>query len=290
MNRKLYFFYLLLVVALLFVTYNQGYAEAPPVARVSIVIDEYYGVEVYDPYRYMENMDDFEVQSWIKGQADYTSKTLNKIPGRSEMLSRLKELDAGKPYNIFSITRLKDGTMFFKKRAQGENLPKLYVRLANSKKAMLLIDPETIHSADDQHYSLGSYDPSPDGKYVVYRLAKGGSEETVLHILETNSGKLMPETIDRIETAYNSPKWLPDASGFFYCRRQQLADGAPETDIYKNSAIYFHKLGTDVGNDAMIVGLPNLGLNELTDVDFPSLFTPINSEYAVVKIKHGDSK
>ncbi len=279
-----------LVICFLLSGYNLGFAKAPPTAREDNVIDEYYGVKVDDPYRYMENIDDPEVQTWIRGQADYTSSTLDKIPGRSDILSRLVELDAGKPYRIFGITKLKNGTMFFQKRAQGENLPKLYVRLANSKDDQLLIDPENIKSADKQHYSIGSYTPSPDGKYVVYGLAKGGSEETVLHIIETESGKKLLETIDNIETAYNRPKWLPDGSGFFYCRRQELAEGAPETDIYKNSAVFFHKLGDEVENDERIVGTPHSKMDELTDVDFPSLSIPTNSDYAVMKIKHGDSK
>jgi prolyl oligopeptidase len=263
--------------------------QGPPVARVDNVVDEYYGVKVDDPYRYMENLDDPEVKNWIRAQAEYAAEVLRNIPGRDKILKRLNELDAGKPFDLWGINRLQDGTMFYMKRAMGENLPKLYVRATDSTNEKLLIDPETIPSTDNQHFSLGSYTPTANGAYIVYGLAKGGSEETVLYVMEVNTGLMLPETIDRIETAYNSPQWLPDGSGFFYCRRQMLPHGALETEVYKQTRVYFHRLRDDVNNDKLIMGHSLSKLDELTDVDFPSISIPVNSEYAVAKIKHGDS-
>lgn len=267
----------------------QQVSQKPPIARIENVVDEYYGVKVNDPYRYMEDLDNPEVKSWIKGQADYAAGVLSKIPGRDAILERLKELDAGKPFDIWGITRLEDGTMFYKKRSTNENLPKLYVRFANTDEEKLLIDSEAMTSEDGQHFSIGYYTPSPDGRYVTYGLAKGGSEETVLYILDIQSGDNLPEIIDRIETAYNSPKWLPHGKGFFYCRRQELPKGAPETDIYKKTKALYHELGTDISKDITIM---EYGLSErvlLGEVDFPSISIPVNSDYAVAKIKHGDS-
>ncbi len=290
MKKRFYTFALIFLVCCISLSCNKHALKAPATARVQNVVEEFYGVKVDDPYRYMENLNVPEVENWIREQAAYTSKILRNIPGRDILYERLVELDAGKPFGIWGIHRLSDGTMFFKKRSKGENLPKLNVRFAGSEMDELLIDPETIISEDKQHYSIGSYTPSPNGKYVVYGLAKGGSEETVLHIMEVKTGNKLRETIDRIETAYNSPKWLPDGSGFFYCRRQELPPDAPETDIYKNSKVYFHKLGDDISNDIIIMGSELSKLDELIDVDFPSISIPVNSDYAVAKIKHGDSK
>ena len=92
-----------------------------PVAPVREVTDEYYGVKVSDPYRYMEDLEDPEVQKWMKGQAEYAQQILGEIPHRDALLKRLKELDGGKAYRISSIIRLKDGTMFYKKnQSRGE--------------------------------------------------------------------------------------------------------------------------------------------------------------------------
>ena len=237
----------------------------------------------------MENLEDPEVQGWIKGQAEYAAEVLGKIPGRKALFERLKELDAGKSFRIFSIRRFKDGTIFYKKLGAGENIPKLYVRYANSAEK-LLIDPEKITSEDNQHYSIGSFSPSPDGRYVVYGLAKGGSEETVLHILDIQSGQNLSETIDRIETAYNRPRWLPDGSGFFYCQRRDLPKDAPETEIYKKTRVYFHKLQTDPKDDKLIMRYGISKRVHLDEIDFPSLYIPADSKYAIAKIKHGDAR
>jgi prolyl oligopeptidase len=287
----MYFMKSLLLTILLctFFGCQQQSAEGPPVAPVRNVVDEHFGVKVDDPYRYMENLEDPEVQAWFKGQADYTNQVLNQIPGRDELFQRLKELDAGKPFSNAGIIRYKDGSLFYLNRKAGENIRKLYMRDGKTGEEKLLIDPESMKVEDNQHYSIYYYTPSPDKKFVVYGLDQGGSEETTLYVLDLTTGKVLPETIDRIETAYNKPRWTPDSKGFFYARRQKLPPDAPETEIYKNSKVYYHKLGTAVDEDQMIAATGYSELANFSVVDFPSIYIPAGSDYAVLKIKHGDS-
>jgi prolyl oligopeptidase len=87
-----------LLSIILFVAFfgcQQISSQTPPVAPVRNVVDEHFGVKVDDPYRYMENLEDPEVQTWFKGQADYSAQILGQIPGRDALFQRLKELDAG---------------------------------------------------------------------------------------------------------------------------------------------------------------------------------------------------
>jgi prolyl oligopeptidase len=261
----------------------------PPVAKVENVVDEHWGVKVDDPYRYMENMDDPYVQEWFKGQADYAQKVLHEIPGREALLARIKELDKNKQYQIFGIYRDPNGTLFYRKLNAGENIPKLYWKDGKTKEEKLLVDPEALKSENNQHYSMETYKPSPNLKHVVYGLAQGGSEETTYHIIEVKTGKVSDESIDRIETAYNSPQWSDDSKGFYYSRRQELPEGAPATDIYKNTKVYYHKLGASAETDALIVAMGRSDKVALSDVDFPSIYMPAKSNFAVLKIKHGDS-
>jgi prolyl oligopeptidase len=214
---------------------------------------------------------------------------LSQIPGREEYYQRLKELDAGKPYTNASIVRSKDGSLFYLHRKVGENIRKLYMRDGQTGEEKLLVDPESMKVEDNQQYSIYYYTPSPDNKYVVYGLDQGGSEETTLYILDLMTGKVLPETIDRIETAYNKPSWTPDSKGFFYTRRQDLPPDAPETEIYKNTKVYYHKIGNAVAEDNLISGTGYSELAKFSVVDFPSLYIPKGSDYAVLKIKHGDS-
>jgi prolyl oligopeptidase len=263
--------------------------EGPPVAPVKEFVDEYWGVKVDDPYRYMENLEDPEVQTWFKGQADYSAQVLSQLPGRETLFQRLKVLDAGKPFSNSTIIRYKDGSLFFLNRKAGENISKLYIRDGETGKEKLLVDPESMKVENNQHYSIYYYTPSPDKKYVVYGLDQGGSEKTTLYILDLNSGQLLPETIDRIETAYNKPRWTKDSKGFFYTRRQKLPEDSPETEIYKNTKVYYHKIGESVTEDQMIAATGYSELAGFSIVDFPSLYIPSGSDYAVLKIKHGDS-
>ena len=143
--------------------------EKPPVAPINTVEDLYFGKQVTDPYRYMEDLENPEVQQWIKGQANYAAKTLDEIPGRSNLLERLKELDRGKPYSTYSIIRFIDGTLYYMKRMAGENIAKLYVRYAGNIDEKLLIDPEKMTSEDGEHFSLRFYTPSPNSSLSLER-------------------------------------------------------------------------------------------------------------------------
>jgi prolyl oligopeptidase len=260
-----------------------------PVAKVDNVQDEHWGVTVDDPYRYLEKMDDPYVQDWFKGQADCATEVLHEIPGREQLLARIKELDKNKKFRIFSIVRHPKGAIFYKKLGAGENIPKLYWQARKTAKEKLLVDPAALKVEDDQHYSMGAYKPDPKRKHVVYGLAQGGSEETTYRVMDIKSGELLDDSIDRIETAYNSPQWSDDGKGFFYSRRQELPEGAPATEIYKNTKVYYHRLGTSAADDKLIAAAGHSDEVPLKDVDFPSIYMPAKSQFAILKIKHGDS-
>src|SRR5262245_38682438 len=105
-------------------------ADRPPVAPVHDVVDTFWGVPVHDPYRWMEETKDPKVVEWIHGQADYTSQALDRLPQREELLARIAEFDAGRPWRVFDLTPEPDGGMFYLRQLAKENLPKLYVRSA----------------------------------------------------------------------------------------------------------------------------------------------------------------
>src|SRR6266404_1496246 len=87
---------------------DASHPASPPTAPVKPVTDVYYGIKVIDPYRYMEKMDDPEVQSWFKAQNDYTRAVLTSLPGRQQLLSRIVELDESAAADIGSLLRLPD--------------------------------------------------------------------------------------------------------------------------------------------------------------------------------------
>ena len=260
-----------------------------PIAKVENITDTHWGVEVDDPYRYMEDQDDPEVLEWFKGQAEYTESVLEELPMREDIYERLIELDQGAPYTTFSVRRLANGDMFYMRRNAGENLGKLYYHPVDSDGARLLVDPETLGAEGEQHYSLGAYMPSWDGSYVTYGLAQGGSELTTYHIMDIATGDAMDAPIDNIETAYNRPMWTDSGEGFYYSRRRDLPEDAPVTEIYKQTMVLYHALGTDPSDDVVIAAYELSDQLPLLDTDFPSMWLTPKSEHAVLKVKHGDN-
>src|SRR5258708_18262845 len=139
----------------------------PPVAAVREVTDEYFGVKVADPYRYMEDLANPEVAAWFKGQNDYTRAVLGQIPGRTALMTRIKALDESAPARVTDLRRLPGDRYFYQKRLASEDVAKLYVRDGLTSNERLLVDPTKFVTTPGSHYVISYYAPSFDGKYVA---------------------------------------------------------------------------------------------------------------------------
>jgi prolyl oligopeptidase len=264
-------------------------AEQPPAAAVKTVVDTHFGTQVTDHYRYMEDFKDPAVQAWVKQQAEHAERTLAKIPGREKLLARIKELDAGRPYTIFDITRHPSGQLFYFKQLASENVAKLYVRESLAGEEKLLIDPEQFpRPAEGGHFSLSFYRVSPSGRQLLYGFAASGSEQTTLRVFDRNTGRDLPESIDRLESDYVPPYWLPDGKSFVYSRRRQLPADAPAADGYKFTQSFLHRLGTSVAEDKLVFAQGAAGSPAMQEMDFPAVIVPVGSAWAIGQIKHGD--
>jgi prolyl oligopeptidase len=258
--------------------------SALPQTPVRAVIDDYFGTKVADPYRWLENTSDPEVIAWMKAQNDYTRAVLARIPGRDDLLARIKSLDnAG---NVVSALQVWGGHYFYYKTEPGSDNRKLFVRDTLSSPERLLVDPEKMTTADGKHYSIDYFQPSLDGVYVAYGISLGGSEESVLHVLQAATGKVLPDSIDRAEFA--SPSWLPDGKSFFYTRAQKLAADAPPTAKYQRLKVYRHTLGGDPDTEPLVFGF---GANPTVNVDendFTAVaFSPGAPDFLLGLVIHG---
>src|SRR5580658_4803113 len=255
-----------------------------PKTPVREVTDQYFGVKVMDPYRWLENTSDPEVIAWMKAQNDYARAVLARIPGRDELLARIKSLDnAG---NVVSGLQVWGGHYFYYKTEPGSDNRKLFTRDTLSSPERLLVDTEKMTTADGKHYSIDYFQPSIDGVYVAYGISLGGSEESVLHVLESATGKALSDSIDRAEFA--SPSWLPDGKSFFYTRAQKLGADAPPTAKYQKLKVYRHTLGGDPDAEPLVFGF---GANPTVNVDENDFtivqFSPGAPEFLVGLVIHG---
>ncbi len=223
----------------------QAHAQvAPPLAPERPVSDEYFGAQVADPYRWMEADNSAEAAAWMKAQDDYTRSILGRIPGREALFNRVTALSEAGTL-VYQVSQA-GSRYFYMKQAPGDDNGKLYVREGLRGKERLLVDP-TKTPANEPHFSIDYFVPSRDGRYVAYAISPGGSEESVLHVLDSATGKDQGEAIDR--TQFGVVSWQPDGRSFLYLRLQKLAADAPPTDKYLKSRIYKHSLGINKNGD-----------------------------------------
>jgi prolyl oligopeptidase len=280
MRRRIGFLLALLLLLPVLAT-AQSQSPSTPVRPVT---DDYFATKVVDPYRWLENTSDLEVIAWMKAQNDYARAVLARIPFRDELLARIKSLDnAG---NVVSGLQVWGGHYFYYKTEPGSDNRKLFTRDTLSSPERLLVDTEKMTTADGKHYSIDYYQPSLDGVYVAYGISLGGSEESVLHVSQSATGTVLPDSIDRAEFA--SPSWLPDGKSFFYTRAQKLAADAPPTAKYQKLKIYRHTLGGDPDIEPLVFGF---GANPSVNVqenDFPvAAFSPGAPDFVLGLVIHG---
>jgi len=259
--------------------------HAPPVAPIRPVTNDYYGTKVVDPYRYMEDLKDPEVEAWFKGQNAYTRGVLAKIPGRDALLARIRDLDASRPAKVSSVQQIPGGRYFYEKMLSTEIVARLYVRDGLTGQEKVLLDPAKYPARPGAHNAISYYTPSWNGGMVAVGVSAGGSENAVIHIIDADTGKESPETIDRAR--FGGITWRSDNRSFFYNRLQKLAPGQPLTDYEQKSVDYLHIVGTDVDNDIAVLGFGLSPRVEIAPTDLPFVATMPDSPWALAYLAHG---
>src|SRR6266436_4725360 len=237
--------------------------QYPPTKTVD-ASDTYFGKTYKDPYRWIENLKDKEVESWFKAQADLTDGLLAKIPGRDALADEWMALDKLKPASYDSIT-YENGRVFYKKTLGGENVGKLFFREGWNGAEKQLFDPDTYKTGVVT--TIQSAIPSWDGKYVVMGFSSQGAEYSELRVLDVDRGTLLPESI---YPSWGPLGWMKDNKSFFY-------DIGKVTDIKSleielNRKTRMHKLGTEVAGDIDFFSnesYPELGI---AAKEFPNAF------------------
>lgn len=212
----------------------------PPTKTVG-VSDTYFGKTYYDPYRWLEDLKDTNVQAWFKAQGKLTDDVLDKIPGRDALVKEWMALDKLKPATYSSIM-YENGCVFYKKTLGGENIGKLYFREGWNGKEQLLFDPNTYKAGVTT--TIQSIVPSWDGKYIVLGLSAGGAEWSELRILDVDRRALFPE---RIYPSWSAFGWTKDGKSFFYDAPKVTDTKSLEIELDNKTRV--HRLGTPVSTD-----------------------------------------
>lgn len=253
----------------------------PTAAARRDVLDTYFGREIVDPYRWMET-DSPDYVAWMKAQSERTRKTIDAIAERATLGTRIAELDnAG---NRVNGVQLRGGKVFSLEAEPGRDDFRIFARDALGATKRLLLSPGSF-AEGGAHVSIDYYVASPDGRFLLVGLSKAGSESSVIHVIETATGKeRVGDTIDRAR--YARASWLDDKS-FFYKRDRNLPEGTPATERFIKARVHLHELGKDPEKDVQVFGYglaPDINIPEDA---FPAVSAPQGSAYVFADLEHG---
>ncbi len=289
MNVRRIAFLLCAVFGALFVAHPSraavsAFPTPPPVPAPNPVTDTYFGQTVTDPYRYFENMNDPRVQTFFRDQNAYTRAVLARLDGaRARLLARIEHLDNAGAV-VGSVSRI-GPYYFYEKLPPGANSERLYVRAAAGGPERVLVNPDAL-AQTGKHYTINYYLPSLDGAYVAYGISEGGSEASVIHVVQTSTGRVRADAIDR---AYfvGATSWLPNHT-FYYVRFPALRPGEPATDKETRAVAYLHVLGRNPDRDVAVFGYGVNPAIPFAATDFPIVaYSQASPRYTIGIVEHG---
>ena len=219
---------------------------APPKAKIQPVTDDLHGHKIVDNYRWLEDAGSPETQEFVHQELAYTRSILDPLPGREKILERLQQLAL---VGTIGAPQLGGKHYFYTRREGTQNQPLLLVREGVHGADRPLVDVNQM--AADGTVALDWWYPSDDGKYVAYGTSHSGSEESTLYVIETATGKLLGDTIER--TRFSSVAWKKDNSGFYYTRHPRKGEVPAGEEVY-HVKIFHHPLGGDPAKDTLIFG------------------------------------
>ncbi|PKP87174.1 MAG: S9 family peptidase [Alphaproteobacteria bacterium HGW-Alphaproteobacteria-17] len=215
-------------------------------------VDPQFGVDVADPYRWLE--DDVRVNpkvaEWVAAQNKVTDAYLATLPGREMFKQRMTELYN---YERFGLPR-KAGANYFYTRNDGlQPQSVLYVREGLHGEGRVLIDPNLW--AQDGATALAEWRPSEDGKYLLYSVQDGGTDWRIVRVKDVATGQDLADEVRWVK--FSALDWAKDGSGFYYSRFPEPKEGEAFQSLNENHAVYFHKLGTPQSADVLVHATPD---------------------------------
>lgn len=258
--------------------YTNLYAQWQyPATKMVDAKDTYWGVTYKDPYRWLEDMKDPEVNAWFKAQADLTNATMNTIPGRDELIAEWRKLDKLQPPQIYYPIK-EGGRIFYQKRMPGEKVSKVYFRENMDSPEQLLFDP--LNYLEEKTLSVQNIAPSYDGKKLLIGYAENGAEVQTIQVMNVNTKQFLPDVIHATAGLIG---WTLDNKAFMYIWIKSTDNTDPSARL--NPKTKLHSLGTDPKMDIDFFSnevAPGLGIEEKS---YPYAFVSKDSKEYVFGIE-----
>ena len=218
-----------------------------PKAEKDGTVDDYFGVKVADPYRWLENDTSAQTTAWVEAENKVTNAYLKKIPMRGKILKRMTELSN---YEKIGAPRKRHGKWYFYKNDGLQNQYVLYQMDELGGEARVFLDPNTL--SDDGTVALKGTYFSHNGRWMAYSISRSGSDWEEFFVIDLKTGKL---TNDHIEWAkFSGAAWQGD--GFYYSAYDRPTEGKEFSNVNAGHKIYYHKMGTPQSEDVLFYENP----------------------------------
>lgn len=222
----------------------QGFAQSPiayPKTKTVNQVDEYFGVKVADPYRWLEDDNSAETAAWVEAENKVTQDYISKIPFRNALKEKMMKLQN---YEKMGIPFKHHGKYFFYKNNGLQNQSVLYEMDSLDGTPREVLDPNKL--SDDGTVALKSVDFSKDGRYMAYTISRSGSDWNEIYVKDMKEGKMLDDHI--VWAKFTNASWQGD--GFYYS-----AYDAPKSELSSKNEyqkVYYHKLGTPQSQDELV--------------------------------------
>jgi prolyl oligopeptidase len=214
-----------------------------PVTEKANQVDDYFGTQVSDPYRWLEDDTSAQTATWVKAQNEVTFAYLNSIPYRDKIKERMTKI-----WDYPKVTApYKEGGRYYYSRNNGlQNQYVVFSKETLDGEERMVLDPNTFSA--DGTVALTNFSPSDDGKYIGYGVSRGGSDWNEFYIMNAADLSLMEDHLMWIK--FSGMSWYGD--GFFYSRFPEPQEGDELSGMNLNNKVYYHKIGDAQENDRLI--------------------------------------
>jgi putative prolyl endopeptidase len=243
--------HLLLTAAILTATNMVAQKIIYPQAPKDGTVDTYFGVQVPDPYRPLENDSSRATADWVRAENKITQDYLSRITFRSKLLKRMKELVNYEKVSAPSYIK-QTGKWYFYRNSGLQNQSVMYVmdRLGDEKNARVFLDPNKL--SDDGTVALKGISFSHNGKYAAYSISRSGSDWQEFYVMDAKTGKLLDDHI--VWAKFSGASWQGD--GFYYSAYDVPQKGREFSNVNSIQKIYYHKIGTPQSQDVLFYQNP----------------------------------
>lgn len=221
-----------------------------PDTPLSLQVDNYHGIEVPDPYRWLEDVDSEATRDWIETQNQLTFSYLEGLRGRDAIRRRLAGLW---DYPRASAPGKRGGRYFQFRNTGLQNQDVLHTLPTLGAQPRILLDPNQL--SEDGTVALNTWAVSKDGRFLAYATSASGSDWVTWRVREVESGQDLPDTVEW--SKFSGASWLPDQSGFYYSRYDAPEEGQAYEAANYNQKLYFHRLGTPQSADQLVYARPD---------------------------------